>query len=88
MIHYLRRQVARYRWKRVINKVILAVRLSHPRRPVFGMHDNGDANSNISAGGRIDQKENRSTLIKHLHPKIDIDVLNPQEFSYQTTQYN
>ena len=59
MIHYLRRQVARYRWKRVINKVILAVRLSHPRRPVFGMNDNGDAINNNSAGGRIDQKGNR-----------------------------
>jgi predicted lipase len=37
MIHYLRRQVARYRWKKVIAKVLLCVKLNGGKAPEFGI---------------------------------------------------
>ena len=33
MVHHLKRQIARYRWQRAISKVMIALKLSHPRQP-------------------------------------------------------
>lgn len=33
MVHHLRRKVARYRWKRAISRVIIAIQLSRPCKP-------------------------------------------------------
>ncbi|KAK1733188.1 lipase class 3 family protein [Skeletonema marinoi] len=56
MVHYLRRQVARYRWKRVIAKVRLAVRLGGGICPKF--------DSNIAGNGEGNRYVNMNKLLK------------------------
>ncbi|KAL7528729.1 hypothetical protein ACHAXR_006225, partial [Thalassiosira sp. AJA248-18] len=49
MIHYLRRRVARYRWKRAISRVIVGIRLSRPGAyPSWDINRHSSSNPNAN----------------------------------------
>ena len=75
MVHHLRRQVARYRWRRAITRVLLAVRLSRPGCPSWNDHpetDDDDGNNRTSkpdANAFVDVKKLMNVALKE-QPKF------------------
>ena len=83
--HYVRRQVARFRWKRAITRVIIGVRLSNPGvQPQWGGIDK-DKSAKTSSEGNIfvDMKRLMTEAVKE-QPKYFRDG---EQFHYILSSY-
>lgn len=73
MVHHLRCQVARYRWRRAITRVLLAVRLSGPSPPTWEVNpETDDGNNRTSKPNNnvfVDVKKLMKTALKE-QPKF------------------
>ena len=73
MVHHLRCQVARYRWRRAITRVLLAVRLSDPSPPTWEVNpETDDGNNRTSKPNNnvfVDVKKLMKTALKE-QPKF------------------